>query len=191
MTANSSMQRMVMLGIADRYERVERRAQSRARQGKANRISILTNNWLADADLFRKLGLTFDESLRFTGGSDTKFYRDAISQGVKTAWAPDALVFETVPAERITLRYQFSRGKDQSTTSIRAKIADRGRGPILPLLVMSIGVRAMGCLALLFAAPFTGGRTLVGCARSSGWIAGRIAGFRGRESGLYKNPTGD
>jgi glycosyltransferase involved in cell wall biosynthesis len=182
--------RILQNGIRDRYRHVEQKAAVRQRREQLDRITILTNNWLAHADLFTKHGLRFDPDLRYSGGSDTKFFRDAVGKGIRTAWAPDAIVFETVPPERISLAYQFRRGREQSKTSIRAKIKQEGRVKVLPVLIISVALRIIGAGLLFVAIPLTGGRTLVRFTRSCGWIAGRIAGFFGRRSHLYRQITG-
>lgn len=190
-TPRSWRERIVLKGIVSRYDRVERKALDRFRQGNTDRLAILTNNWLADASLFTKYELGFDCSLRFTGGSDTKFFRDAVARGVKTGWSPDAIVFETIPADRISLNYQYQRGKEQSKTSIRAKIAAGGRGKVLPVMAISVALRSASVVLLIAAAPFTGGRTIVQCVRTCGWIVGRLAGYSGRQSNLYRITTGE
>lgn len=182
--------RIVQNAIRDRYHRVEQKAVARLRRGQSERITILTNNWLAHADLFTKHGLRFDPDLRYSGGSDTQFFRDAVEKGIRTGWAPDAVVYETVPPERASLAYQYRRGREQSKTSIRAKIKREGRLKVLPPLFVSLALRALGTGLLFIAIPLTGGKTLVRFARSCGWIVGRIAGFFGRRSNLYRRITG-
>lgn len=187
--AGSAWRRMVEAGIRSRYEVVEAKARRRMRRHGA-RTTILTNNWFADAALFTGHGLSFDRSLRYSGGSDTMFFRDAIARGVRTAWSPDAIVYETIPPERATLGYQFWRASEQSKTSIRAKIVAGGHARELPGLLLLTSARLAGMLLLLLAVPFTGGRSLVPLARTAGWILGRIAGFLGYSSNLYRYETG-
>ncbi len=189
-TPKSAAERMVQQGIQNRYERIERSATEKLKKGNLRNLAILTNNWLADAELFTRHKLSFDRSLRFTGGSDTKFFRDAIAKGIRTGWAPDALVYETIPRERTSLAYQYQRGKEQSKTSIRAKIKTKGRLKVLPAMLASLAFRTAGAGLLLAATPFSQGRTLVRFSRSCGWIAGRLSGFVGRESNLYRKITG-
>jgi hypothetical protein len=183
--------RIIQNGIRDRYRHVEQKAAVRLRRGQLDRITILTNNWLAHADLFIKHGLRFDPELRYSGGSDTQFFRDAVEKGIRTGWAPDAVVFETVPPERTSLAYQYRRGREQSKTSVRAKIKAEGHAKILPVLIMSIALRSIGAGLLFVAIPLTGGRTLVRFTRSCGWIVGRVAGYFGGTSLLYRQITGN
>lgn len=189
--ADTAYRRIVQQGICDRYRKIELRATQRLRTGQLGRMAILTNNWFADAEIFTKHGLRFDPELRISGGSDTQFFRDAIEKGIRTDWAPDAVVFETIPPERTTLGYQYRRGKEQSKTSIRAKVRKRGHLRVLPVLATSMLIRSIGAGGLLLAVPFTGGRSLVSFARSCGWIVGRATGFLGRKSELYGTVTGE
>ena len=101
------------------------------------------------------------------------------------------MVYETIPPERTSLAYQYRRGREQSKTSIRAKVRKRGRLRVLPVLATSILLRSIGAAGLLLAVPFTGGRSLVAFARSCGWIVGRAAGFLGARSSLYGKITGE
>lgn len=188
-TATSAWRRMIEAGIRSRYEVVEGKARRRMRRPGA-KTTILTNNWFADAALFTEHGLSFDRSLRYSGGSDTRFFRDAVAKGIRTAWSSDAIVYETIPPERATLGYQFWRASEQSKTSIRAKIIAGGRARELPGLVLLTTGRLVGMLFLLLAIPFSGGRSLVPLARTAGWIFGRIAGFLGYSSNLYRYETG-
>lgn len=189
--ADSAYRRIVQQGISDRYRKIETKAAKRLRTGQLGRMAILTNNWFADAEIFTRHGLSFDPELRLSGGSDTQFFRDAVAKGIRTDWAPQAVVFETIPPERTSLAYQYRRGREQSKTSIRAKIKKAGRLPVLPVLGTSVAIRCVGAAGLLLAVPFTGGRSLVAFARSCGWIAGRVAGFLGGRSSLYRDVTGN
>jgi len=188
-TATSAWRRMVEAGIRSRYEGVEGKARRRMRRPGA-RTTIVTNNWFADAAIFTQHGLSFDRSLRYSGGSDTKFFRDAVAKGIRTAWSPGAIVYETIAPERATLAYQFWRASEQSKSSVRAKIVAGGRVRELPPLLVLTSGRLVGMLFLLVAVPFSGGRSLVPLARSAGWIVGRVAGFLGYPSNLYRYETG-
>jgi succinoglycan biosynthesis protein ExoM len=188
-TATSAWRRMVEAGIRSRYAVVEGKARRRMQRPGA-KTTILTNNWFADAALFTEHQLSFDRSLRYSGGSDTKFFRDAVARGVRTAWSPDAVVYETIAPERATLGYQFWRASEQSKNSIRAKIEVGSRARELPGLLLLTAGRLVGMFFLLLAVPLSGGRSLVPLARAAGWIVGRIAGYIGYSSNLYRYETG-
>lgn len=134
-------------------------------------------NWLQQTDV------RFNERLLVTGGSDTAFYRAAINEGCKTAWCPDAVVYESIEPNRLSLRYQFWRGQSQSITHFHLK-----NQPFTPLFAAATTLNAimrflLGCL--LFVLPVFGVASLVMSVRSMGWAVGRIKGLFGFRSKLY------
>ena len=181
-------QRMMQRSLEARYRRKERRAARLATLNDTPRVTIVTNNWLAETGLFANHGLWFDEAMRFTGGTDAKFYAEAKKLGLPTGWVADAFVYETVPADRLTFGYQFRRGRDQANTNFhRTQEARRFLGLTWPL---SVALRSVSLAFLLVSLPFVGGRTYVDLARNAGWIAGRMSAVMGRRSKLYSNVTG-
>ena len=180
--------RRIHAALAARYARKERRAARRATIHATPGVTIVTNNWLGDLRLFTEHGLRFDESLRFTGGSDTRFYHQVRERGLKTGWVADAVAFEVIPPERLTLSYQFARGRDQSNQNLRRKLeADSGA---LWASLPAVAWRALVVVLLALLNLVTLGRHLPDLARSAGWIAGRWGAFRGRRSRLYETTTG-
>lgn len=55
------------------------------------------------------LGLRFDPSFRFTGGSDSDFFNRATEKGACIVWEPLAVVTEVVPPSRLRLGWQLAR----------------------------------------------------------------------------------
>lgn len=183
-------QRRLQAGIAHRYLSKARKAEAAMRSGRQHGISIVTNNWLAEAAILTRHGIRFDPRLRFTGGSDTAFWRDVRAAGLPTGWAPDAAVVETIPSDRVSWRYQFRRAMEQSRTSLGHKIRREGYGSALLSAIPAVLARLLGLLALVLALPFVGGRGLIILARSAGWLAGRVTGLLGARSNLYRETTG-
>lgn len=176
-------------GIKARYDRNARRNAVTSARGRANRIAIVTNNWLAHTSLFTVHKLRFSEAHDISGGSDTSFDRAVTQKGLPKAWAPAARVVETIPASRLSFRYQFRRSRDQSIVSTRRKKQSgslKARVSLLPLIVL----RLIGAVLFLSSIPVKGGQALVGVARSLGWVYGRILGLLGFESRLYEKITG-
>jgi succinoglycan biosynthesis protein ExoM len=70
-----------------------------------------TNNVMMRARVARSdgLGMTFDERLRFTGGSDSDYYSRAADKGAVIRWVGEASVREVVTAERLTMAWQANR----------------------------------------------------------------------------------
>lgn len=185
----SRMERIVYAGIDARYRRKEQKNAARRKRGGDGGIAMITNNWLADIGWLARSGLRFDTALRYTGGSDTALYHAARARGAKTTWCTDAIVYETLPRERISLAYQFARARDQAATSmLRKQAADRRSLP--SSLAAILGKFVVGT-ALLVAAPFTLGRTLVDAARSYGWGVGYAYALAGRKSRHYEALQGE
>jgi succinoglycan biosynthesis protein ExoM len=177
----TAWQRLINASLAFRSRRKYAGTAKAAASG--GRYTIVTNNWLCDLRWLAAKGLRFDERLLLTGGSDTAFDRAATATGCRRSWAPDAVVHEKIPPDRLTLRYQLWRGASQSITHFRMK-HDR----ITPRLVLATvavsAVRAVLGLLLLAVPVFGIGSLTIGI-RSIGWAAGRIQALCGAQSMLY------
>ncbi len=68
-----------------------------------------TSNVLLDLTAPALRGLRFDPARGRTGGEDTAFFREMIAAGGRIVWAPDAMVQETVPNDRATMRWLLRR----------------------------------------------------------------------------------
>lgn len=187
----SGPQKTVFDGMVKRFATKEARAVDRMKAGQADRVTVVTNNWLCDMRLVRDLGLRFDEALQFTGGSDTKFFRDARAKGVETGWAPAAIVYETVPPERLTLPYQYTRGRDQSATSFGQKVAEGKWASAATSILILLPLKALSLVLIALSLPVTRSYGLVSLFRQAGWIAGRLTRLFGRASKLYVKTTGN
>ena len=183
------LQRLMLTNIKSRYRKKEMRASRRASLKVTSGVTIVTNNWLADTSLFSEHNIWFDESMRHTGGTDSKFCSEVIAQNIPTAWVRDAYVYETIPPERLSFLYQYRRARDQSNTNFRRK--NNGTVRLNLVLVTSILIKLIAVVGLILTLPFTAGRTLMTLARALGWIAGRAGAIAGSESNLYSNTTGN
>ena len=188
--ATGILDRILRNGIRNRFVRVANRAKRRAHAGNADMITVVTSNWLGTARLFTDYGLCFDTNLRFSGGSDTKFCREVRAKGLHVGWAPDAHVYETIPAERLSLSYQFQRGLEQSKASASARISRAGRLRALPAILGRTLASAFGLLIAVIGVPLTAGDTLVDVARAAGKTVGPMLSVLGYQSNLYAKTTG-
>ena len=177
-------------GIIHRYNNKIRKSGALWRKGKESRITVVTNNWLADAQLFTKYRLRFDERLRFSGGSDSEFHHRVHDRGIPTGWALDAMVIETIPETRISLRYQFRRAMAQSRNSLGEHYRRKGIFRATAMVAAVLPLRALGVCFTIIGLPLTRGKGLIVLARSTGWIVGRITGLFGAKSKLYSNIMG-
>ena len=108
---------------------IKRRSEERAigllAKDRDGTVPLATNNWLADLNFLRSERLRFDEQLGLTGGEDTRLFLEAKARGAKTGWSPGAIVFELLPAERLTFEYQYRRSRDRSVASFHEKYPTR------------------------------------------------------------------
>ncbi|MGD9293811.1 MAG: glycosyltransferase [Roseobacter sp.] len=185
----SFLQRLMQTCVVRRYQRKEQRAARLAGLEGTPGVTIVTNNWLGETSLFSAHGMWFDEDMRFTGGSDAKFCAQIRSKGLPTAWAKGAVVYEEIAPERLGIGYQFKRARDQSSTHYARKASLAWRAALDFLVLMP--AKTIAFAFLVFALPFTGGRTLLQAVRTGGWIAGRFEALAGRKSDHYKAATGD
>lgn len=174
-------QRLMNASLAARADRKFRLTAEAAARG--GRYTIVTNNWLCDLRWLRSKGLRFDERLLMTGGSDTAFCRAAIAAGCRKAWAADAVVHETIPADRLTARYQLHRGASQSITHFRMKHGRITPSVMLATVAMAAARAVLGFV--LLAIPVYGVGSLAMAIRSLGWSIGRVQAIRGFHSTLY------
>lgn len=81
-----------------------------------------TNNLLLDLRVVRSIGLAFDPAFGLTGGGDTMFSRTLASQGGPLVWCDEAIVWDVVPASRVTrdwvVRRAFRSGNSWTLTSV-------------------------------------------------------------------------
>src|SRR5262249_43020443 len=75
----------------------------------ADKTVITTANWCADLPWLLQQGIRFDNRYAHSGGSDTAMDRAMRIKGAKVVYEPGSVVTEILPAERLTLRYQFQR----------------------------------------------------------------------------------
>ena len=180
-------QRLINASLASRSLR--KYADTARAAASGGRYTIVTNNWLCDLRWLAASRLRFDERLLLTGGSDTAFCRAATTAGCRRSWAADAMVHETIPPGRLTLRYQLWRGASQSITHFRMKHDSISFGVAVATAAMSV-VRAVLGLLLLVIPVFGLGSLAIGV-RSLGWAVGRIQALCGAESTLYAFPLAE
>lgn len=81
-----------------------------------------TNNLLIDLHVIRGLGLSFDVRYGITGGGDTMFTRELDQSGKRLVWCDEAVVYDVVPASRLTrtwvVRRALRSGTSWSSTSL-------------------------------------------------------------------------
>ncbi|MEM9781342.1 MAG: glycosyltransferase [Pseudomonadota bacterium] len=158
-----------------------------------------TNNTAAAARLFRPdgLALSFDERLRFTGGSDDDLFRRAVAAGVRIEWAAAMAVCETWPAARLTLSFHLDRARRVGENNMRAMRRRRGLpAACLRYLPKAIGRAAHGGLEVVISVlmrpihAVRGLRLQVSGRRRIAYAVGIIRGLAGKTSAPYRDVVG-
>ena len=126
--------------------------EQRGRKHRAPVPDAATSNILLRLVPVRRAGLRFDPAYDLTGGEDTAFFGAYARAGGKIVFSADAIVDETVPPHRATLRWLWRRWRRTGETSAGIALADgasRGRTSIRGLVRLSAGgALALGALPL-------------------------------------------
>ncbi len=120
---------------------------------------VPTGTWLSDAtgtgnaffDKERCFGanpLPFDPFLGLAGGGDTLFFRQLMRAGRKVVWCAEAVVWETIPPERILPRYVLRRRFHHGQITTFVRMAAKPAQPMQAALWMAIG-----CAQVVLYAP--------------------------------------
>lgn len=67
-------------------------------------------NTLLDRRALETCGPCFDEAFRFIGSSDHDYFKRATAAGLTSVWSPDAVVYEEISPDRLTLCWVLKRG---------------------------------------------------------------------------------
>lgn len=118
--------------------------------------NVSTNNLVFDIKLIRSQGLRFDPFYNFIGGEDFDFFQRSDDLGNSHVWVEEALVLETIPAERDNLRYLFFRHFTGGINSVlrykRNRSVWRAWARFLPKiagkLISSLAFSIISCLCL-------------------------------------------
>ncbi|MHA1573276.1 MAG: glycosyltransferase family 2 protein [Alphaproteobacteria bacterium] len=73
-----------------------------------------------------RLGLRFDPSFRFTGGSDSDFFSRANQRGARIVWEQSAVVSEFIPPSRLRLSWQLKRAFRVATNATEGELQRSG-----------------------------------------------------------------
>jgi succinoglycan biosynthesis protein ExoM len=144
-----------------------------------------TCNVLISTRMLTKSGIRFDETYRFSGGSDLFFFRRVHKAGYRMVWAENARAVEWIPASRATLKWllmrEFSCGAVIGRQhSIWRRFQSAANG-------MARFVAGASCAVLLF--PF-GRHRSARFIRSASYGLGLLYGAAGKQVEHYRVPRG-
>ncbi|MCG3267598.1 glycosyltransferase family A protein [Yoonia sp. I 8.24] len=185
----SWVQRRLIQGVTEWYARARTKNCRNVARGESHRIGAATNNWICDLDFVRRTGLRFDDDIGLGGGSDTAFWRDLQKLGGSSTWIDDALVFDTVPISRLSMSYQFKRGRDQTA----AEWLRRKRGGGLTMFLRSLpfitNKATVGTFQSVYGLIIPGPHLTFGL-RKLGAAFGRVSAVSGRYGAHYEKLHG-
>lgn len=184
----SKIERWIWRGLVHRFANLEARALKKHRIGQDHRVVIVTSSWLVSLDFVRAHSLHFDNSLGFSGGSDTRFYRQFIASQGRSGWAPQAIVHEHWPLSRLRPRYQFCRARDQSMSHYRNSFPATTFSVVIQSIFF-VGFKVAAALFLFPVAVLDGGKSSVHALRSLGFAVGRTLALFGAKSRQYANAS--
>ena len=149
-----------------------------------------TNNTLVRAAVLHRMDHLFDERLVYTGGSDTELFRRVHQHGYSIIWADDALVYDWVPATRVTVRWVLQRAFRFGVMTPRHEQC------INPGLRSTARIAAIGCYRvlkgalLLVPSGFFARHCVVTSLRHICYGAGMLAGCLGLRYDEYRRTHG-
>ncbi len=182
-------QRFIWSGIKGIGTKSEQRAKEKWQENNAHTIKIATGSWLGRVDFFRKTGLRFDPDLGLTGGEDWQLWAEAKKLGAKTGWAPEAIVYETVPCCRISFSYYFRRTRDHDMTKLAILCRENPRQALMRLPFKFLS-RFWKIIYTACSLPFRRGQALVSLAMAFGGFVGLLMAACGKQSLHYSETTG-
>jgi succinoglycan biosynthesis protein ExoM len=135
-------------------------------------------NVLIRRDAIEARGLRFDLALGRSGGEDDDFFYRLTDSGGTIGFAPGALAYEPVPAERSTLGWLMRRGFRTGQTH-GARLNARHRGPPRALQMGLAAAKGMACLAAAAGGVASTGRRNRWLVRGSlhAGVVARLAGM--------------
>lgn len=170
----------------------ERRMMAYYRNGEDDKTFHRGSNVIYRLSLIRKNKIRFNEQLELAHGEDREINFEIKRAGGRGGLVPEAIVHERVRDERLTLGYQFQVQR----ASCLARYGKQYRGLLrssksgtFKVFSFVLAKLLLGSVRL-FLVPITGGRSLVGVARSFGSAVGGIEGLLGRKSKHYAETDG-
>jgi hypothetical protein len=175
-SSNGLWKRFISRSLIAKSEFVERYAARRARKGIVHIGG--TGNCLINLKWVRDRGIRFSTEMTESGGSDTIFRETVRREGGEISWCPSAVIYEQLPIERVSLRYQFSRARAHGMTFSKSgrKASERVlRSPFGRILIGSV----------LVVVPLVGMASFVLGVQLFGMGVGMIQAKRGASGKLY------
>lgn len=172
--------------------RTEKRLLAYHQDGHNDKIYSGGSSAIYRLSLIRKYKIRFNTDLRMSGGEDREIYLDIKAAEGKVGLIPNAIAYERVRPERLTLHYVFTLQRVGCLTRYgrRYQTLRQSKPRNFKLIFYALAKFLLGTIRLLLV-PATGGRSLVGAAKSFGSLTGLIEGQFQRENQHYAKTDGE
>jgi len=149
---------------------------NKVRPTGTRKSACATDNVLFPVSLVEPLGLRFDESSPFAGGTDTIFFTQASNNGIQIFECAEAIVYETIFAERLKMKWLLKRKyRSGITTSWRKQNAGCSSiSLIFPSLFKALLHCLVGGLLAIINLKLQRNKQLLKSARETGILAGTL-----------------
>ena len=142
---------------------------------------VESNNLLIKSKFLIDHNLRFDPRFDQTGGEDTFFGVQAIQKGARVFWSHDAIVYETIPEKRATLKWLMRRTYRAASTFTYILKLKKSYVMLFRKFVISIIYLIFGICSLVFL-PFSNKHKYLGLIK----ISEALGGFAGMLNIRYK-----
>lgn len=138
-----------------------------------------SGNALIDIKFIEKYAIRFREDFNKSGGEDTFFFAEVVGHGGKGVFAANAIAYEPVAADRLSIYWLIIRRCRFGATQVLSLLIAHKRINLVAFKFISLGIlRILATpLLVLLTLPFRPGlalRYLCGGARGFGFILGAI-----------------
>ena len=142
---------------------------------------VESNNLLIKSKFLVDHNLRFDSRFDQTGGEDTFFGVQAIQRGARIFWSHDAIVYETIPEKRATLKWVIRRIYRAASTFTYILKLKKSYLMLVRKFLISIIYLGFGICSLVFL-PFSNKNKYLGLIK----ISQALGGFAGMLNIRYK-----
>jgi len=140
---------------------------------------LRTGNLLVNSKSVSDRNISFDDRFNSTGGEDAYFGFQMIQQGATIFWSAGAVVFETIPEKRASLKWLIKRSFNGAVTFTRVLKIEKNYLGLMKKILVNIIYLVIGSAALiLIALPF----------RKKYWGIFRVSESLGGFAGLLNIP---
>lgn len=145
-----------------------------------------TSNVLMAPEVFEGMDGPFDERFALTGGEDTHFFMRVCDRGRKVTWADEALVYESVPEDRMNASWILRRAYRHGNT---LSLCERD---LRPSLATRLKRMLKGLTRVVQGTVLVAPSSLLGkhvCVQALAWVcygAGSLSGLAGKAYEEYR-----